>query len=80
MNELRSALKTSGLTLDELAAATGIHATTLSRATNGLRLSAEQERRVKAALRAALKKAEANAARERAKLAPSKAATATVSK
>jgi transcriptional regulator with XRE-family HTH domain len=80
MTELRNALKASGLTLDELADATGVHATTLSRATNGLHLRPDQERRVRAALRAALRKAEANAARERAKLAPSKAATAAATK
>jgi transcriptional regulator with XRE-family HTH domain len=68
MIELRSALKASGLTLHELAEATGIHATTLSRATNGLRLSDEQEHAVRKALRAALKKAEAAAARERERL------------
>jgi transcriptional regulator with XRE-family HTH domain len=73
MTELRSALKAAGLTLDELATATGIHATTLSRATNGLRLSAEQDHAVRKALRAALKKAETAAARERERLSESAA-------
>jgi transcriptional regulator with XRE-family HTH domain len=71
LSELRSAIKASGLTLEELASKCGVHATTLSRATNGLRLSDAQEHAVRKALRAALKQAEVAAARERAKLMPS---------
>jgi transcriptional regulator with XRE-family HTH domain len=70
--ELKNAIDAANLTLAELGEATGIHYTTLSRATNGLALSAEQERRVQVALRAALKRAESAAARERAKLMPAK--------
>ena len=76
MFDLKSAIDAANVTLMELATMTGIHYTTLSRATNGLHLSDDQTKRVKQALRVALRKAENAAARERAKLSPSKRVSA----
>lgn len=52
--DLRRLLSASGLSLEDLGTATGIHATTLSRACNGLRLSDDHNRRIATALADAL--------------------------
>lgn len=67
-SELKSAIKAANITLEELAHETGIHASTLSRAQSGLVLSIDQQARITTALRAALKRAERQAARTHEKL------------
>jgi transcriptional regulator with XRE-family HTH domain len=52
--DLRRMIAAAGVKLDELAKATGIDESTLSRAQNGYRLSAEKQARVASALAAAL--------------------------
>jgi hypothetical protein len=51
--ELKAAIRAANVTLEMLSAVTGIHYTTLSRAQNGLVLSARHQRAITKALKAA---------------------------
>jgi transcriptional regulator with XRE-family HTH domain len=55
--ELKLAVQAANITLEELAEATGLHASSLSRAQHGLELPASQQLAIRKALRSASKKA-----------------------
>lgn len=67
-NELKAALKAANMSLEELADATGIHASTLSRACSGLVLTGDKPARILAALKSASRKAEVAARKLRESL------------